>query len=103
MTTDVASLLAWRDDAACRTKPVSMFFPESGPLSDDNRQALALCTTCPVRERCLEYAIDHREPGIWGGTLETERRRLRRFRMRPNEMWRHGWIYEDQRGWNKKK
>ena len=42
-------------------------------------KAKAICTECPVREPCLEYALRIREPhGIWGGLNEYERRqRLR--------------------------
>lgn len=66
----------WREDAACRGKETNVFFPatdeEAGP-------AKAICATCPVREECLEFALlTRQEDGIWGGTTETERRRLRR-------------------------
>lgn len=92
----------WRENAACKGKPTAWFFPESGHVTDVISRAVAVCQTCPVQTPCLEYAISAREPGIWGGMTETERRKARRFRMRPNEMWKHGWNYEDQRGWNKR-
>lgn len=32
--------------------------------------AKALCATCPVRQSCLEGALERREPwGVWGGEL----------------------------------
>lgn len=41
------------------------------------------CATCPVRERCLEWALNAREPlGIWGGLTEAERRELLERRRR---------------------
>jgi WhiB family redox-sensing transcriptional regulator len=41
-------------------------------------QAKAVCRRCPVRERCLRWALDTTEcMGVWGGTSETERRALR--------------------------
>lgn len=45
----------------------------SGALSRDAvrriRTAAALCAQCPLRERCLAYALDpaHRAQGVWGG------------------------------------
>ncbi|MCA1692194.1 MAG: WhiB family transcriptional regulator [Actinobacteria bacterium] len=70
--------MAWRDDAACRGLDPDVFFPAS---DDEAGVAKAVCETCPVREECLEYALETRqEDGIWGGLTETERRRLRRRR-----------------------
>ena len=44
-------------------------------------QALALCATCAVRAECLELALRHwgdaGQHGIWGGTLESQRRGMR--------------------------
>ena len=41
--------------------------------------AKAICSTCPVREACLEHALSARErEGIWGGATERERRRILR-------------------------
>ncbi|MFC9355225.1 WhiB family transcriptional regulator [Rhodococcus sp. NPDC057014] len=41
------------------------------------RAAKQLCRGCPVRARCLNYALDAYEPhGIWGGYTEDERRKL---------------------------
>lgn len=44
-----------------------------------------ICAECPVKEQCLEYALDlpERETmGVWGGTSERERRKIRMFRNR---------------------
>lgn len=36
--------------------------------------AKSLCEGCPVRERCLNYAIDQRlSHGVWGGLTGDER------------------------------
>jgi hypothetical protein len=42
-----------------------LFFSEN-PV--DILRAKAICMRCPVRERCLEAAIERAEPyGVWGG------------------------------------
>jgi hypothetical protein len=38
-----------------------------------------VCQGCPVRDACPQYAFETRQTdGIWGGTTERQRRRLRR-------------------------
>jgi WhiB family redox-sensing transcriptional regulator len=52
-----------------------MFFPERGESTAD---AKGVCAICPVQASCLDHAMATRERfGIWGGTSERERRRLR--------------------------
>jgi len=45
-------------------------------------RAIALCTACPVRTECLEYAMrnwtDGSGEGVWGGLVAAERRVIRR-------------------------
>jgi WhiB family redox-sensing transcriptional regulator len=60
------------------------FFPEKG---GSTRDAKRLCNgdgdtaPCPVRERCLDYALDHGERfGVWGGLSERERNKILRSR-----------------------
>lgn len=67
---------AWMADAACAGMDPDVFHPDRG---EDARPAKAICAACPVRQRCLDYALDARlKHGIWGGTSERERRRIRR-------------------------
>ena len=42
------------------------------------RAAISLCMSCPIRARCLDYALRHDiRSGIWGGRTELERAELR--------------------------
>jgi hypothetical protein len=73
---------AWREDAACRGEPPERFTEPAGP--DDLRQALATCASCPVRQTCLQTALTlerDADLGIWGGTTEATRRRIRDGRL----------------------
>jgi WhiB family redox-sensing transcriptional regulator len=68
----------WVDEALCKDLPQRMFFPERHESAEP---ALRICRRCPVREECLEYAMRNQiHWGIWGGTSERERRRMRRRR-----------------------
>ncbi len=70
--------LSWRQRGACRGLDPDTFYP---PSDDEAEEAKAVCASCPVREPCLEFALDTREAeGIWGGTTARERRRLLRQR-----------------------
>jgi len=77
---------SWRHYAACADLPVDDFFPQPGPnMHAIVRAAKRICNTCPVKTDCLEYAMsfdDRALPGIYGGTTETDRRKIHRERMR---------------------
>lgn len=70
--------LTWRHHAACRGIDPEVFHPVS---EEDAEEAKAICTLCPVRPQCLEYALGNRErEGVWGGLTDRERRRILRQR-----------------------
>jgi WhiB family redox-sensing transcriptional regulator len=71
----------WRDHAACRDTNPDLFFPvgTTGPAIEQIDQAKAVCRECPVQGACLEFAlVTNQDSGVWGGTSEEERRKLRR-------------------------
>jgi len=77
---DVADFADWRELAACVSENPELFFPISGTARGlgQARRAKAVCGSCPVRQRCLDYALDTRQAyGIWGGLGEDERVSLR--------------------------
>lgn len=65
----------WISQGLCRDFPEVDFFPSDGSSGHD---ALRICAVCPVREPCLEHALTQHEYGIWGGTSERARARIRR-------------------------
>lgn len=82
---------AFIKDGACRGLDANLFMPTVGQTC---RDVLEICNgrpatyndpgtpPCPVKEQCLEYAlsIPRQTVGIWGGTSERERRRIRQER-----------------------
>lgn len=71
----------WRARSICRDSNPDLFFPigTTGQALDQIDAAKAICAECPVREECLEFALaTNQESGVWGGTTDDERRRLRK-------------------------
>ena len=62
----------------CKDLPPNIFFPSDGAGVEVARR---ICTSCPVKRECLDYAIEnHIDHGVWGGESERERRRIARRR-----------------------
>mgnify|MGYP001548914934 FL=1 len=79
----------WRNDAACRDVDPDLFFPigTTGIAVEQVDAAKRVCTTCVVREPCLEFALaSNQDAGVWGGLTEDERRTLKRARQRRRRM-----------------
>jgi WhiB family redox-sensing transcriptional regulator len=71
----------WRRYAACRDTDPDLFFPigTTGPAVDQIAAAKRVCSSCEAKTACLEFAlITNQEAGVWGGTAEEERRKLRK-------------------------
>ena len=65
----------------CATTDPEAFFPEKGQGGERSiKIAKSLCKTCAYTVKCLQWAIDNKETGIWGGTTEKERRSMARMR-----------------------
>jgi WhiB family transcriptional regulator, redox-sensing transcriptional regulator len=72
---------AWRGRSACRDSDPDVFFPigTTGSALEQIETARRICTACLVNDECLEFALaTNQEAGIWGGTTEEERRKLRK-------------------------
>ena len=68
----------WMARGACRTTSVDMF-PDDGA---GVFEAMAVCAECPVKGRCLDFALEHREQhGVWGGKSQRQRARMRSGRV----------------------
>jgi WhiB family redox-sensing transcriptional regulator len=81
----------WMTDALCR-KPSQqdLWFPEKHPDDPDMsmvtalaRKAKEVCNLCPVKNRCLDWALANDEQwGIWGGVNMSPTRTWHRKKMR---------------------
>lgn len=75
----------WMQDASCREIDPEIFFPDPSPwMLSEIAAAKEVCSICPVRDVCLEYAmVNNVEYGVWGGLTRNERRALKKERRAP--------------------
>ena len=68
----------WQASAKCADADPDLFVAPA-PTRVEIEQAKAICAQCPVREQCLQHAIEAKERfGIWGGLTPGERERFTR-------------------------
>ena len=78
--TALDSRASWWSRAACSGADPELFFPisTSGPAVKQVARAKTICARCEIWRECLSYALGTASiQGVWGGTTEAERRRLR--------------------------
>lgn len=76
VTTQLANE-AWMLDGACVGADPEWFFPTPQDRSG-NKRAIAICKTCPVRTRCLDWSLRTDSTwGIYGGLTEAQRRQIK--------------------------
>lgn len=72
---------SWMEGSPCSVNPEA-FFAKAKSTNPREREkakaAQALCTySCPVREKCLAYALKNKfKGGVWGGLNQSQRDRL---------------------------
>lgn len=68
--------------AACTSPEVDpdIFFtdPKEDSYLKDTNRAKAYCGICVYKSECLTWALESDEIGVWGGTTETDRRKIKR-------------------------
>lgn len=71
--------MSWQDNAHCRNTGID-FFPETA-YNTKAIPAMELCESCPVKQRCLDFAmVNNINWGIWGGKTAPNRRSMKRYR-----------------------
>lgn len=66
----------------CKDVDTEIFYPDAYDKSQYTPSAMKmmreLCSTCPFKEPCLMWALKYEGHGVWAGTTEYDRRRLRK-------------------------
>lgn len=79
-----AGEVTWREQAACLPHAATLFFgfDDTEPPAERRmreEEAKIICSTCDVKQECLDYALQANETyGIWGGLTEVELKSRRR-------------------------
>ncbi len=77
MRADAASQPRHDEHASCRALPARWWFSHAAEAAE----AYLVCTACPVRDACRDFALDHPGlRGIWGATTKADRALIRRTR-----------------------
>jgi WhiB family redox-sensing transcriptional regulator len=72
----VAEIYRWLDGSQlCSQSDPELWFSD---LYAEQQKAIAICQHCPLQMDCLQYAIENRVDGIWGGMRESTRNEARR-------------------------
>lgn len=72
-----------REESLCAQSDPELWFEEKTSLA---REAISICSQCPVMEECRQFAIDNEvDYGIWGGMTTAQRRRERRIARRKSQ------------------
>lgn len=65
----------WMNEGACAEVDPELFFPET---AFEAKAAKRICRGCDVARQCLIHALNRpQEVGIWGGTSDRQRQKLR--------------------------
>lgn len=72
----------WYRDALCKATNSDEFSPTVETAASLAQIKSSFCDICPVRDRCLQFAIISGDRGYWGGTSTAERAAMRRKRTR---------------------
>ena len=79
------NLRDWMDEAECLGTFERLgydFVPDAESAVTLNAARMRFCNVCPVRDECLVTALRSGWKGYWGGTLTSERDKLRSLKRR---------------------
>lgn len=64
------SAYTWGTQGACVGTPTPDLWHPNGngvQAQRETQEASRICMMCPIQIECLQYAIDNRVTGVWGG------------------------------------
>lgn len=57
----------WKLEGNCLNDPINIYFESYEDYPEVANRVDSICNECPMRQRCLEYAVDNDLSGVWGG------------------------------------
>lgn len=68
------------ENPSCAEVGGDFWFPDKADTSNEMYLARSICGSCTHKTECLEWAVENEHFGIWGGTNEQMRVRIRKGR-----------------------
>ena len=65
------------EDPSCKGINTEIFFPEAKTNPPNLDIIKTMCASCVHKVECLEWALHYEGTGIWAGTVEADRKRIR--------------------------
>lgn len=63
----------------CRELSTDLFFPEDSHEAEKLLMVVRpICSSCKFNSSCLDWALSKNEMGIWAGTTDLDRKRIKR-------------------------
>jgi WhiB family redox-sensing transcriptional regulator len=66
------------EKANCTSIDPELFFPVGEIKPEIESLLCRICMNCPINRECLEYALEIKVYGYWGGTTEHQRKVIRK-------------------------
>jgi len=70
---------SWQDNALCKgmsAESYSAFYVSTGKSAA--KETGGICLSCPVQDKCFNYALQYEEYGFWANTTAAERVSIRK-------------------------
>lgn len=69
----------WTDTPSCSSTDTEMWFPQDDKPTayPDIKLLQRICSECPVRQQCFDYALRVSVEGYWAGTTPKVREQMR--------------------------
>lgn len=67
----------FKNTAACSGTDTELWFSDGSEYSNESLLK-RICASCPARQECLDYALEYKVLGWWGGTNAAQRVKLRK-------------------------
>ena len=65
------------EDPSCKDIDTDIFYPEATTNPVNLPMIKTMCNSCLHKADCLEWALHYEGFGIWAGTVEADRKRIR--------------------------
>jgi hypothetical protein len=68
----------FKNRAACEGTDTDQWFSKDSGEYSNEQLLFRICSGCPAKNECLNYALEYRVTGYWAGTTDRRRKELRR-------------------------